>query len=98
MVVWQMRELLRAAELVAAGANDKQVTSRVRIRWDLLRKVRPMVASGGFPQPAELLRRLATANRQMNSHKAGSARILEGLVLEMLDGKLRRPPPVPRPR
>lgn len=98
MIVWQMRELLRVAELVAVGANDKQITSKVRIRWDQLRKVRPIMASGGFPHAADLLRRLATANRHMNSHRAGSARILEGLVLEMLGGRLRRPPPVPRAR
>ena len=49
-------------------------------------------------QTCERHLRIATANRHMNSHRAGADRILEGLVLEMLDGKLRRPPPVPRPR
>lgn len=98
MIAWQMRELVRVAELVQAGANDKDITSRVRIRWDVLKKVRPLMADGSFPDAAELLRRIATANRHMNSHRAGAERILEGLVLEMLEGRLRRPPPVPRPR
>ncbi|MEQ1505031.1 MAG: DNA polymerase III subunit delta, partial [Myxococcota bacterium] len=97
MILWQMRELLRVAELVARGVSDRDITARVRIRFDLLRKVRPTMANG-FPHAADLLRRLATANRQMNSHRAGADRILEGLVLEMLDGRLHRPPPVPRPR
>jgi DNA polymerase-3 subunit delta len=97
MIVWQMRELLRASELVARGASDRDVTAQVKIRWDLLKKIRPHLERG-FPDAAELLRRLATANRHMNSHRAGAERILEGLVLEMLEGRVRRPPPVPRPR
>ena len=97
MIVWQMRELLRAAELLEQGVKDNDVVSRVRLRWDLFRAVKPTLKEG-FPDAADLLRRLATANRHMNSHRAGADRILEGLVLEMLDGKLRRPPPVPRPR
>ncbi|MCB9685678.1 MAG: DNA polymerase III subunit delta [Alphaproteobacteria bacterium] len=98
MIAWQMRELLKVRELVLKGADDRQIASAVRIRWDLLRRVRPEMERGTFPDPAELLRRLATANRHMNSHRAGADRILEGLVLEMLSGRLRRPPPVPRPR
>jgi DNA polymerase-3 subunit delta len=97
MIAWQMRELLRAAELLAGGVKDNEVVSRVRLRWDLFKAVKPMLLDG-FPDAADLLRRLATANRHMNSHRAGADRILEGLVLEMLEGKLRRPPPVPRPR
>lgn len=97
MIAWQMRELLRAAELLAEGIRDNDVVSRVRLRWDLFRAVKPTLEEG-FPDAADLLRRLATANRHMNSHRAGADRILEGLVLEMLEGKLRRPPPVPRPR
>jgi DNA polymerase-3 subunit delta len=97
MILWQMRELLRASELVARGVSDREVVAQVRLRWDLMRKVRP-VLERGFPDAGELLRRLATANRHMNSHRAGESRVLEGLVLEMLDGRIRRPPPVPRPR
>lgn len=97
MIVWQMRELLRASELVAKGLNDRDVLAQVKMRWDLMKKVRP-VLERGFPDAADLLRRLATANRHMNSHRAGAERILEGLVLEMLVGKIRRPPAVPRPR
>lgn len=97
LISWQMRELARAARLVRAGASDGQVTKEVRMRSDVLRRIRPTLASG-FPDAADLLRRLATANRYMNSHRADPGRILEGMVLEMLGGTLRRPPPVPRPR
>lgn len=95
MIAWQVRELLRAKELLEAGASDRDVTAKVRLRWELFQRIRPVLVDG-FPDAADLLRRLATANRQMNSHRAGADRILEGLVLEMLDGRLRRPPPVPR--
>ncbi len=97
MIVWQMRELLKASELVRAGADDKKVRSAVRMRWDLYRAVKPILADG-MPDAADLMRRIATANRQMNSHRADPQHLLEGLVLEMLEGRLRRPPPVPRPR
>jgi DNA polymerase III delta subunit len=94
MIAWQIRELLRVSQLVRAGASDKDITTQAKIRWDLLRRVRPTMERG-FPDAADLLRRLATANRYMNSHRAGADRILEGFVLEMLDGKIRRPPPLP---
>lgn len=97
LISWQMRELSRAARMVAGGASDAQVTKQLRMRSDVLRRIRPTLERG-FPHAADLLRRLATANRYMNSHRADPSRILEGLVLEMLDGTLRRPPPVPRPR
>lgn len=101
MIAWQMRDLLRVAELVASGASDGEITSQVRIRSDMLRKLRANLgpnATAPFPSAADLLRRLATANRQFNSHRAGADRVLEGMVLEMLDGRIRVPPPVPRPR
>jgi len=83
MIVWQARELLKMAELVRAGASDADVRKVVRMRPDVYRKVRARVGRG-FPGAADLLRRLATAHRDMNGHRAGDRRILEGLVLEML--------------
>lgn len=96
MILWQMRELLRAAELMERGASNDEILKTVKVRRDLLFRLRKDDA--GFPSSALLLRRLATANRHMNSHRAGADRVLEGLVLEILDGRIRRPPPVPRPR
>ena len=97
LILWQMRELLHAAEMLRQGASDTKVTQATRIRSDVFRRIRPTLASG-FPHGADLLRRIATANRQMNSHRANPDRLLEGLLLEMLNGQLRRPPAVPRPR
>jgi len=97
MITWQVRELLRAAELLDRGVPFRDLGKHVKLRYDMLKRVRPVLTTG-FPPAAELLRRIATANRQMNSHRAGADRILEGLVLELLEGRIRRPPPVPRPR
>lgn len=94
MITWQVRELLRAAQMIRAGASDREINKAVRLRPGILRRVRPFLSSG-FPDAAELMRRIATANRQMNGHRAGASAVLEGLVLEMLDGSLRRPPPLP---
>ncbi len=98
MVGWQVRELVKAAELLRAGVPDKEITGRTRVRWEVLRELKPRVAKGEFPASAELLRRLAVANRHMNGHRAGSQRVLEGLVLELVTGRIRRPPPLPAPR
>lgn len=95
MVLWQMRELMRAAELAQRGASNAHIIENTKVRAALLAKVRPTLERG-FPSAAALLRRIATANRYMNSHRAGEDRILEGLVLEMLEGRLRRPPALPR--
>jgi len=97
MVGWQMRTLAQARQALLAGMPDGEVIKRFRLRAGVLRRIRPHLL-GGFPDSAELMRRIATANRQMNSHRAGADRLLEGLVLEMLTGRLRRPPEVPRPR
>lgn len=97
LISWQMRELSQAARMAASGASDSQITKSLRMRGDVLRRIRPTLENG-FPHAADLLRRLATANRHMNSHRANPGRVLEGMVLEMLEGTLRRPPAVPRPR
>lgn len=83
MIVWQYRELLKLAELVRAGASDAEIRGAIRMRWDVYRKVKARIGKG-FPGSADVLRRLSSAHRDMNSHRAGDQRILEGLVLEML--------------
>lgn len=98
MIGWQVRELVKAADLLRAGAPDKEITTRTRVRWEVLRDLKPRVAKGEFPASAEVLRRLATANRHMNGHRAGSQRVVEGLVLELVTGRLRRPPALPAPK
>lgn len=83
MIVWQYRELLKVAELIRSGASDADIQRSVRMRRDVYYKVKARVGRG-FPGAADVLHRLADAHRQMNSHRAGDQRILEGLVLQML--------------
>lgn len=97
LVTWQMRQLAQVRERLLAGVSDRDIMKELRVRTATFRKVKPYLLDG-FPDGAELMRRIATANRHMNSHRAGAERLLEGLVLEMLTGRLRRPPSVPRPR
>lgn len=83
MIAWQMRDLLRVAARVQAGVPDRQIRKDVRMRYGVYQKVRPRMQRG-FPHAGELMGRLADANRQMNGHRAGAARVLEELVLELV--------------
>ena len=40
LVTWQMREILRATEMLRQGATDAQVTSEVRLRTQVVRTLR----------------------------------------------------------
>lgn len=83
MIAWQARQLLEMAELVRAGASDDVVQRSARMRWDTFRRVRPILEES-VPPAGELLTRIAEANREMNSSRAGAERILDALVLSML--------------
>lgn len=85
MISWQMRELLRLSDLVQRGASDSAIRKEVRVRGDVLRAVRPRMAAGRFPPAHVLLERLTRSNRDMNSHRAGADRIVERLVLSLLE-------------
>lgn len=81
MIAWQMREIVKLSEWVAAGVPDGEIRKRGRVRFEVLRTVR--AAGDSAPKAAATLSRLARANRSMNEHKAGDVRILEELVLEL---------------
>jgi DNA polymerase-3 subunit delta len=83
MVAWQLRSVLQAVELIAAGAPDGAVRKDTRIRFDLLRQLREAHRRGNAPDAATTLGRLARANQQMNQHRAGDRRIIENLILEL---------------
>ncbi len=83
MIAWQARQLLQMAELARSGATDDAIRRSARMRWDTFKRVRPLL-DRAVPAADRLLRQLATANRAMNSHRAGAERVLEGLVLDML--------------
>ncbi len=83
MVTWKLRQLLIMAEMARAGAPDDAIRKSAKMRFDDFRKVRPRLQKG-MPAASKVLARLAKANADMNSHRAGANRILDALVLEML--------------
>lgn len=83
MVTWKLRQLLVMAEMARLGAPDDAIRRSSKMNFDDFRKVRPRLQNG-MPAAAKVLTRLARANAQMNSHRAGANRILDVLVLEML--------------
>ncbi len=80
MVTWQFRQLLSLQDCLRRGRDPKD--AGVRMRWRSMQdaqrslRQRPLVA-------AELLPRLASANRRFNRSPAGDRRVFEGLVLEL---------------
>ena len=87
MIVWQCRQILKMDELARAGAPDNAIRQGSRMRRDDFKALRPYLGRD-FPSASDLLSRLARANRDMNSHRAGASLILEQLVLEMLRGEI----------
>jgi DNA polymerase-3 subunit delta len=84
MVAWQARDLCRIHARLKAGQSDSAIRSQVRIRPDVFRAAKARMAKHGFPHPGVLMGRLAQANLEMNSHRAGADRILERLVLDLV--------------
>ena len=91
MVVWQYRSLLTADAMIARGMHDSDVRKAVRMRWDVFREVRPRLGTGAL-QGGVLLDRMAAASLAMNRYKAGADRVLERVVLELLE-PVRTPNP-----
>ncbi len=82
VVMWQLRELMRVAELLAKGAGEQEILAKVRIRRGQFKQVVAGITKSGL-QAATLLERVAKANQDMNAHRAGDRKILEKLVLEL---------------
>lgn len=91
MVVWQYRSLLTADAMVARGMHDNDVRQAVRMRWNVFREVRPRLGTGALQGDA-LLDRMAAASLAMNRYKAGADRVLERVVLDLLE-PVRTPGP-----
>jgi len=81
MISWQYRTLLQMAAAIRAGERDDAIRRRLRIRPQLFRRVRGQAHR--LPRAADALERLCTANRRMNSHRAGGRRVLEDLVVAL---------------
>jgi len=87
MIVWQCRQVLKMDELARAGAQDQAIQRGSGMRWGDFKLLRPHLGVD-VPSASALLGRLARANRDMNSHRAGASLVLEELVLEMLRGEV----------
>lgn len=91
MVVWQYRSLLTADAMILRGMHDSDVQKAVRMRWNVFRAVRPRLGTGAL-QGAALLDRMSAASLAMNRYKAGAERVLERVVLDLLE-PIRTPGP-----
>lgn len=85
LIGWQLRQVLEATDLLARGVPDGEVQKRTRMRWDAFNRVKRLAANNP-PSAADVLHQLAVANRLMNSHRAGTRRILEEFVVSMATG------------
>jgi DNA polymerase-3 subunit delta len=83
LVGWQMRELIKMSELVHLGKSEREIRKEVKMRWDLFQRVLPILRRRGF-DAHQVLPRLAMANQQMNSHRAGASHVFERLVFDLL--------------
>lgn len=86
LVGWQLRQVLEALDFIRRGERDADIQKRTRLRREALSAVKRM-ARNNPPSAAEVMRQLATANRLMNSHRAGSRHVLESFVLEVASGR-----------
>jgi len=78
MIAWQVRQLLAVQAAMGGGK-----AAGIRMPAWKRRKVEEALRRNPL-EPARTLERLARANQDMNSHRAGSRRILEGLVLDLV--------------
>lgn len=81
MVVMQLRKVLRAVQMVEQRKSDRDIGRELRLRFHEVKRVRAL--AGDTRPAADLMDRLVRANRHMNSHRAGPARVLEALVVEL---------------
>ena len=82
MICMQLRKVLQAVQLLHRGVDERQVSKAVRLRWNEMSAVKAVARRGPLPA-ADLLERLALANREMNQSRAGSEKIIEALVVEL---------------
>ncbi|MFT4626652.1 MAG: DNA polymerase-3 subunit delta [Myxococcota bacterium] len=83
MLLWQVRELLVARELLLRGADDRAVTRGTKVRIDVLRRARARIQTDAF-EPGTVYTRLRDAHFAMNGHRAGAERVLEALVFDLM--------------
>ena len=82
LIAWQLRQVLQIAERVRAGERAWDIRRSVRMRPATLDAILKAIGRD-FPGSEQVMERLATANRLMNSHPAGGRRVLETLVVDL---------------
>lgn len=80
MVSWQFRQLLVLQDCQRRGIDPK--AAGLRMRWDTRKQAERSLRARPLSE-AELMGRLARANRMLNWSRAGDARVFEGIVLEL---------------
>lgn len=83
LVLWQTRQILQVAEGLTAGLDDGAIHLASGLRPDQVSRLRRALGSARPPDAATLLGRVAQANLDMNSHRAGDRRVFESLVLDL---------------
>jgi DNA polymerase-3 subunit delta len=83
LVLWQLRLILRMAEMVRAGRSDREIGDALRLRSEVLGPLRAEMGRQ-MPSAGALLSRVARAQRAMNRARYGEGRALEALVLELV--------------
>jgi len=82
LVLWQLRQVLRLAEMIRQGRSDEEMRSTLKLRSDVFFSLRRELERAP-PGAAALLAQVARANRAMNRVRAGDNRVFELLVLEL---------------
>ncbi len=80
MITWQIRQLLTLQDALRSGRGASSAGVRMP-RWKLQAAERALRAQP--LNPVETLETLARANQLMNSHRAGTRRVFEGVLLEL---------------
>lgn len=83
LVLWQVRQILQVAEGMAAGLDDGAIHLASGMRPDQVSRLRRAIGKARPPTAAAVLSRIARANLDMNSHRAGDRRVFEALVLDL---------------
>jgi DNA polymerase-3 subunit delta len=82
LLLWQVRDLLRARALVRQGKSDAEVRAVVKVRPEALRSARRWWDQ--WPGDERVLGWFAEANAKMNRTRAGADAVLITLVLKLL--------------
>ena len=81
MILWQLRQMLRVAEMLRRGVPEQQIRQELRL-YRNFSAIRNAVRSG-FPGAADVLGRVVQANRELNRSAAGGQAVMESLIWDL---------------